>query len=329
MAAAKANDGAITPFDIEAIFPDEGNAPGRAAVKLPRKQSGNSPQELAVTLVADYTLRRRAWLPSAALVCLLCESGASEAGARTVISRLSRRGLLEGRRDGRHSAYRLPRPVAAHLREAGRWIGSFAVGQETWDGTWTLVAFSLPQEADATRRALRGQLRWRGYAPLYDALWVSPHPMDDACQTELLKLAQGAMTVFRARHVEIETVASRSPIEAWDVAAIARQYESFISRWGALVPRVESGSVTGTAAVRARTEVMDTYRRFPTLDPYLPVELMPEGWPRQEARAVFVAVYDGLAGPAEDHVRAVVDRHTPGSAPGVRAHTVAELAEPA
>lgn len=315
----------LSPFSIEEIFPDV----ARGSVRLPRKQSGSSPQSLAVTLLADYALRTRAWLPSAAIVALLAEAGVNHAGARAAISRLARRGVLESRRQGRLSYYRLARTAVDNLRFGGRIIAAFAAHTVPWDGWWTLVAFSLPQEADATRRALRGQLRWRGYAPLYDALWVSPHPMDDACQTELLKLAQGAMTVFRARHVEIETVASRSPIEAWDVAAIARQYESFISRWGALVPRVESGSVTGTAAVRARTEVMDTYRRFPTLDPYLPVELMPEGWPRQEARAVFVAVYDGLAGPAEDHVRAVVDRHAPGSAPGVRAHTVAELAEPA
>ncbi|MEE3921408.1 cytochrome P450 [Micromonospora sp. BRA006-A] len=59
------------------------------------------------------------------------------------------------------------------------------------------------------------------------------------------------------------------------------------------------GSVDGAAAVRARTEVMDTYRRFPTLDPRLPLELLPAGWPRRAARDLFAAVYDGLAEAAE------------------------------
>ncbi|MFI7020279.1 hypothetical protein, partial [Streptomyces sp. NPDC050164] len=26
-------------------------------------------------------------------------------------------------------------------------------------------------------RALRTALRWRGFAPLYDAVWASPHPL--------------------------------------------------------------------------------------------------------------------------------------------------------
>ncbi|WP_348650071.1 MULTISPECIES: PaaX family transcriptional regulator C-terminal domain-containing protein [unclassified Solwaraspora] len=37
---------------------------------------------------------------------------------------------------------------------------------------------------------------------------------------------------------------------------------------------------------------MDTFRRFPTLDPQLPVELLPANWLRDPAREVFAAVYD-------------------------------------
>lgn len=81
----------------------------------------------------------------------------------------------------------------------------------------------------------------------------------------------------------------------------------------------------GAAAVRARTEVMETYRRFPTLDPRLPIQLMPRGWPRNDARAVFVAIYDGLAEPAQEHVRAIANRYATGSPPVVLAHTIAEI----
>ncbi|MET8066915.1 PaaX family transcriptional regulator, partial [Micromonospora sp. NPDC005313] len=58
------------PFDIEEIYPDEG-----PAARLPRRQAGTSPQSVAVTLLADYTLRTRAALPSAAIVALLGEAG--------------------------------------------------------------------------------------------------------------------------------------------------------------------------------------------------------------------------------------------------------------
>ncbi|WP_440072919.1 PaaX family transcriptional regulator C-terminal domain-containing protein [Streptosporangium sp. OZ121] len=53
------------------------------------------------------------------------------------------------------------------------------------------------------------------------------------------------------------------------------------------------------AAVRARTEMTNVYRRFPVLDPMLPAVLMTPGWPRRRARDLFVQVHDGLLQPAQ------------------------------
>jgi phenylacetic acid degradation operon negative regulatory protein len=311
-----------SPYEIEEIFPD--GATG--SVRLPRRQTGSSPQGLAMTLMADYTVGTRAWLPSAAIVALLGESGVSSGGARIAISRLARRGVLEGCRVGRYSSYRLTPPAASDLSSGGAWIASFATRADPWDECWTLVAFSLPQEATAGRRALRGQLRWLGFAPLYDGLWVSPDTLNPTVKDGLMTVSGGALTVFRARHMEMPIGANRDPIDAWDVAAIARDYETFIRRWQPLLSRVRNGRITGAASVRARTEIMDTYRRFPILDPQLPIQLMPGNWPRTRAREAFVAVYDGLAEPAQEHVRAVVARYADPPHSGIRAHTTAQMA---
>ena len=311
-----------SPYDIEEIFP--GDAP--AAVRLPRRQAGNSPQDLTVTLLADYTLRTRAWLPSAALVALLGEAGVSAAGARTAISRLARRGVLDGSRQGRRSSYRLTAAAATFLTVGGSAILAPADGLEPWDEHWTLIAFSLPQQESAQRRALRAQLRWMGYAPLYDGLWVSPRDLTEKAREQLTRLTLGATTVFRARHVDVGATIRRAPLEAWDTTAIAGEYESFMRRWSPVPPRTAAGSITGAEAVRVRTEVMDTYRRLPILDPHLPSRLLPPGWLRSPARDLFAAVYDGLAEAAQDHVRAVAARFAGAAVTGVRAHTVAELA---
>jgi phenylacetic acid degradation operon negative regulatory protein len=302
-----------SPYDIEEIFPED-------AVRLPRQQAGNSPQGLAVTLLADYTLQTRAWLPSAAIVALLAEAGVSQAGARTAISRLSRRGVLEGHREGRRSSYRLTPAAAAFLAVGGSAILTPA-GPQPWDEQWTLIAFSLPQDEGTVRRSLRNQLRWMGYAPLYDGLWISPHDLTEKTKARLAELTLGTLTVFRARHVELDAAIRRNPIDAWDTADIARQYEAFIERWSPALPR----NLAGADAVRARTEVMDTYRRLPILDPQLPTRLLPPGWLREPARDLFTAVYDGLAEAAQNHVRAVADRHADGRISGIRAHTVADL----
>jgi phenylacetic acid degradation operon negative regulatory protein len=311
----------VIPYQIEEMLP--GLATG--SVRLPRRQAGSSPQGMAMTLMADYTVRTRAWLPSASVVALLAEAGVRTAGARTAISRLARRGVLESRREGRCIWYRLTRAAADELLGGGAWIAGFAAGPDSWDGCWTLVAFSLPQEANGHRRALRDQLRWLGFGLLFDGLWVSPDVLNPTVRDRLGAFDGGAMTIFRARHVELGGAGNRDPLDAWDVAAIARQYETFIQRWEPLLPRIRAGRITGAAAVRARTDVMDTYRRFPVLDPQLPIALMPAGWPRARARDLFVAVYDGLAEPAQEHVHAVVARFARSPDPGIRAHTTGDL----
>lgn len=311
----------VNLFDIEEMFPGDGVGSGR----LPRKQTGNAPQELTAILMADYTFPARVWLPSAAIVTLLGEFGVAEGAARTTISRLARRGALEGRRQGRHSSYRLTEEVATDLWNGGSSIAAFTTHSDSWDGHWTLIAFSVPEEHSARRRALRTALRWRGCAPLYDAVWMSPHPLTPNGHAELAALAHGKISIFRAQHVELEGETGRNPVQAWDLRGITGQYQAFIRRWKSLIPRIAAGAMTGAAAVRARAEVMNSYRRFPVLDPLLPIDLLPSGWPRARAREVCVAVYDGLAQPAQEYVRAVVARYDEEPRLDILAHTIAAM----
>jgi phenylacetic acid degradation operon negative regulatory protein len=309
----------VRPFNIEEIFPEAESA-------LPsRLRAGSSSQGLAVTLIADHTLPARAWLPSAAIVALLGEFGVTGGAARTTISRLARRGMLEVSRHGRHSVYRLTEPAAIDLSNGGGAIGTFGVSAEPWDGSWTFVSFSVPEQESTHRRALRNYLRWWGFAPLYDGVWVWPHPPSAEAYAELAERALGSMSLFRAQHLDLPTEANRSPIDAWDIPAIAKQYQAFIRRWSRLLPRIAGGRITGAEAVRTRTEVMDLYQRFPVLDPMLPIELMPPGWPRARAREVFVAVYDGLAKPAQQYVQDIAARVAGEPYQDLRAHTVAEM----
>jgi phenylacetic acid degradation operon negative regulatory protein len=150
--------------------------------------------------------------------------------------------------------------------------------------------------------------------------------LNPTVRSRLPGVSLGALTVFRASHVELATGSNRNPIEAWDIAAVAAHYENFIRCWKPLLARIKSGRINGAAAVQARTEIMDAYRRIPLLDPQLPIELMPGGWPRARTREIFVAIYDGLAERAQEHVRSIAARCGGHPHADIRAHTVAKLA---
>jgi phenylacetic acid degradation operon negative regulatory protein len=70
---------------------------------------------------------------------------------------------------------------------------------------------------------------------------------------------------------------------------------------------------------------MDTYRRFPALDPQLPIELMPSGWSRTHARSLFSEAYDWLGPLAVVRVRQLVSETAPQLAELVEHHTTADL----
>ncbi|MEK8107112.1 PaaX family transcriptional regulator C-terminal domain-containing protein [Micromonospora sp. M12] len=261
-----------SPFDIDEIYPDDGDHP----LRLPRRQVGNSPQGVAVTLLADYTLRTRVGLPSGAIVALLAETGVTTAGR---VPRSAGWPVVASWRaaagDGTAPTGSAGRPPPTSPQVV---TGSSAPPVRRRGGTGAgRSSPSLPQELSTQRRALRAQLRWLGYAPLYDGLWISPHDLTPPARAQLDQLTLGAVTVFRGRQTMLDSATDRAPIEAWDIQAISRSYEAFLRRWTPLLPEVVSGRVDGVAAVRARTEIMDTFRRFPVLDPQLPVELLPQG----------------------------------------------------
>lgn len=307
--------------------PAEPAGPGSVGdeVDLPRSQAGSPPQHLLVTFLADYCLRRPTRVPSAALVALAGEFGVTPMSARAALSRLARRGVVEQTREGRRTFYALSQDAARVLVGGSRRLASFALDAEEWDGVWTVVAFSMPEDRRDARHLLRSRLRWHGFAPLFDGLWVSPHATAQEVVAATAGLDVPALTVLRATEADCALPGTRAPIEAWDLAEITGLYDDFIAEWAPVVERLRDGDVGAGEALVARTRIMDTYRRFPGLDPQLPARLMPAGWPRERARSLFVEAYDWLGPLAETRVRRLVAEHDPELADLVAHHTTEQL----
>ena len=295
-------------------------SPGAAAQRPPR---------LLLTLLGDYWWQRTEPLPSSAIVALLGEFGVSDSAARAALSRLTRNGLLVTSKTGRRTYSRLSSRAAAILDDGARRIFSFGAVNQPWDGMWSLVAFSIPEDNRAARDALRKQLRWLGFAPLYDGLWVSPRNHAAEVIGSLQDLGIGTATAFRATSVPallsgaaapsapfVATGAAAAPVpdipvRAWDLDGLRARYERFVEFAGRLRDAAAAGEVPPGDALIARTRVMDEWRAFPGLDPDLPAELLPPAWPRAQAHELFIACYDLLGPLAARRVRQIITRYSP------------------
>lgn len=278
------------------------------------------PNRLLLTLLGDYWWRCTEHLPSAVLVALLNEFGISDVAARAALSRLVHHDLLVLSKHGRQTFYGLSKRAAYVLDDGTQRIFSFGEQGHVWDGMWSLVAFSIPEEQRKLRHVLRDRLRWLGFAPLYDGLWVSPHDRLSEVASQLTELSMSVVTMFRASIME-GTSEAGLPQHAWDLDALRIQYQQFIAKVQPLQTRIHHGSISPQDALIVRTHIMDIWRRFPTLDPDLPDVLLPLDWPRAHARQLFVETYDALGPLAQEHIQHVIAHYAPELAHYARYHT--------
>jgi phenylacetic acid degradation operon negative regulatory protein len=292
-------------------------APGEVQgndLQLPRLQEGARPQHLIMNLFGDYWWGRAEHLPSAALVALVGEFDISSTSARAALSRLGRRGLLTSSKVGRSTFYGPSPRTEAAMRQGAERIFSFAVADPApWDGTWLVVTFSVPEEQRDVRHALRMRLRWLGFGALYDGVWVSPRAGAAATAAAIRECGVRQASLFRATSLCSggESGLGRDPLSAWNLGEVRQAYDDFIARFEPVYERVVSGEIRAGEALIERTAVTDTWRLFPAVDPDLPAEILPDGWPRQHAYEIFSQLYDSLGPLAEARFRQVVSRYAP------------------
>lgn len=311
------------------------SAPGTL---LPRFQRGARSQQLLSVLLGDYWFAQDEPIPSAALVDLLSVFGVSGAGARGAIQRLAQRGFLIGTRSGRHTEYAVA-PMTREITDSHVQVLFLSHRPPAWDGSWTLLAYSVPEEAAAVRRTLRDRLRQLRFGALYDGLWLRPGDAGELVSAELSALPEALLpsqlTVFTQARLPSGT--GRDAVaDAFQLREQAARYRTFLARWEPLAEMLESspvetvlatlssaGESARDEALRVRTSIMTDWRMLRRRDPQLPDELLGPDYPLHRAVAVCSTVYDSLGPVAESAVRRIV-RHYRGDLAGqVTHHTFA------
>ncbi len=276
-----------------------------AAVDLPRSQRDGQPQHLLATLLGTYGIGRETPVRAGVFPLLLAEFGISPAGARNALSRVARRGLLEPDGSGRARTYRMTAAARETQERRTRQFTAFGQPPPPWDGRWTMVVFSLPEDDRTARQALRTRLTRAGFRSLRDGLWATPR--DRRAEAEALARAV-APAPAAALRAELITVSPSFPdlSRMFGLAGLRAAYESFIGAFGPVRAQVAAESVSPREALVVRTRLMDEWREFADMDPDLPDELLPAGWPRGEARTVFTELDAALEPLAAAYLKEVL-----------------------
>ncbi len=299
---------------------------GLPKADLPRAQNGAEPQLLLTSLLGDFWYWRDEHIPATALVRLLADFDVTSDGARAAMRRLVARGLLDSSRSGRTTAYGIPARTSEVIVERTHHMLTFGTTAPQWDGQWTVVAFSVPEQDRGLRTTLRSRLRLLGFAALYDGVWVSPHALGADAQLLLRELGIDTATVLRCAEVP-GGARQGDPVSAFDLTSLTREYHAFTERYETVLDSLAAGLISPAQALRTRTELRVAWRRFPETDPDLPAELLPSDWDRPRAQQVFLQIYDRLGPLAELRFRQILATVSPELAELASHHDSAAVAE--
>jgi phenylacetic acid degradation operon negative regulatory protein len=217
--------------------------------------------------------------------------------------------VLDVSRDGRRTLYRMTAGAARALEQTQRRMSEFGAADRNWDGLWTTVIFSVPDEQRDLRHVIRHRLRFLGYGAVYDGVWMSPHA--DHGQTVEILEDIGVRNATILRSTVTYAAGGGDPLAAWDLDSIAVAYTEFIAEFTPLLDRMRRGQVGSSEALVARTAVKDGWRELVSIDPELPANLLPAQWPGRKARSVYAGIYDSLGPLAEARVRQLLAEHDP------------------
>ncbi|WP_155546959.1 PaaX family transcriptional regulator [Amycolatopsis camponoti] len=259
------------------------------------------PQTLLLTFFGGHVLDRRIHVATASVLDVLERVGVSEHATRSTLSRMARRGLLHRARRGRHVYFGLTERSRAILHDGELRIWRAGAVNRQWDGTWTLLGFSMPESWQRQRHALRSRLLWAGFGSLQGGLWIAPGEVDPVPLLDGLG-ADAHVKVFQARALPPTEVAGIVR-EAWDTHGLAARYRAFLARW----QDPESQAPDSLARdLLLESDWLQTIRD----DPRLPREHLPADWPAEPAQELFYALSKELRPAARAIAAEILDSIT-------------------
>jgi phenylacetic acid degradation operon negative regulatory protein len=268
-------------------------------------------QQLIVTIFGLYARAEGDALPVAALVRLMGELGVEAAGVRSSVSRLKRRGVLEGKKEDGVASYGIVPGRIDMFAEGDTRI--FSPSRSAVNDKWLLVVFSIPETLRAKRHILRSELTRMGFGSVTSGVWIAPERTWARAKQQLDRLGlEPYLDFFSAEHLSPLELA-RKVATWWDLEALDSMYADFIAKYEGLKVKWDGrqgdpSEDTVHDAFADYVPMITEWRRLPYKDPGLPAELLPSDWKGMLAEELFGDLHRLLRSPARDYVRRVMSQ---------------------
>ncbi|WP_273852470.1 phenylacetic acid degradation operon negative regulatory protein PaaX [Guptibacillus spartinae] len=257
-------------------------------------------RSMIFTLYGEYIRHygNEIWIGS--LIRLLKEFGHNDQSVRAAISRMSKQGWVESRKEGNKSFYYLTERGSRRMDEAAQRI--FKLRPTEWDGKWRMFLYTIPEEKRHIRDELRKELVWSGFGSSSASLWLSPNHLEEQVKWlidkyEINEYVHFFIADYKGPHENHALVN-----ECWDLTEISARYREFIKKYSEryIIDRskIENGKMSDGECFVERAKLVHEFRKFLFIDPGLPSKLLPDEWPGDHAAMLFSDYYKTLAQPA-------------------------------
>jgi phenylacetic acid degradation operon negative regulatory protein len=254
-----------------------------------RHQAGaSSARGLLLTVLGELVLPGEGSAWTSAVLAVFARMGIAEKATRQALMRTSQAGWLRSEHDGRRAKWVLTPAARRMLTDGADRIYSFGQPAE-WDQRWVVVSVRIPESDRRARHVVRTRLTWAGFGALAAGLWISPHSRRASEAERVLRDAGvgDEANVFVAERTGLGGIKTMVAT-AWDLPSVEAAYEMFTAEF--------RGQAPADVLVR-QIELVHAWRRFPSIDPALPYELLPARWTGTRAALLFAERHESwLAG---------------------------------
>ncbi len=248
-------------------------------------------------LYFDYIQHFGSSISPRSMLRLTSELGIAPSATRAALCRLAKPGWLQRTFEGNRTFYALT-PVGRERLEEVR-PRMFSPRRATWDGQWTILTYSVPERLGQHRDRLRRELTFLGFGSMTPATWISPNPVVEVTLRHLsLRNLDQYVHLFRARQVSAQTQSALIK-RCYNLDAVQRHYGRFIKSWRGYREKISGANrPSDDKCFVAKMRLVYDFGDFLYLDPFLPSELLPQGWLGYEAWRLFRDSYLLLLEPA-------------------------------